>query len=679
MEEIKYYLALFFALTAFVIFGFIFYKRRKEKNSVLCLVGGMYVAIFILLFPGVKGPGRTFVMTMQMGVLNLEVEKFNELFGEVVHPDWFRFVYSGFLVILYVFVPILTATGILMTFVNGFYSWVRYKTTCRKPGTWFFSDPANGAILFAQDAQRINGRDLNIVFCNVDDDRFNEIVEMGFIPFKKKLRDVPDRYFRRRHISVFMMTQDEDKNLEEALAFIDRKNISRCSEGQGRNYMLYIFSGRPEAELILNSSDIQEKTRQNGIMCRRIDENRAIVYKEIMKISADLEKSLNKNRALNVLLFGGGQVGTELLKALIWMYGRETNDLHITVIDREDRGGKFARECPGFIEEQCDGRRRFTLPYDNLTKGIRPHCSFNLDFITCEDVFLFDLETIGDWEKTDLVYVGLGNDSTSLNYAIELRKQFRYTKRNAGEEIFDNTPKIRVVLKNLPDKKLDFEDPKRNKYHLETLLDDGQYYSVETLLNYELEGLSIAEQMRYREEVPYGLKWDEDTTVKTNIEKYILYQDRLYHDMREIRHDNRISQGEASTTDRDWWDFITEKDKQETAEDFYKYDYNMWSSRSAALYKKCIQKRVEEFVSLIENEYIPAPVEKKAEIWEQFQREEHWRWEVFMLTRGYHNNGKRPEEGFDEKVLIRDDIAGIHKNIIPFEDLTDETIRKDGY
>ena len=98
-------------------------------------------------------------------------------------------------------------------------------------------------------------------------------------------------------------------------------------------------------------------------------------------------------------------------------------------------------------------------------------------------------------------------------------------------------------------------------------------------------------------------------------------------------------------------------------DDFYRYEYNYSSSMASALHRDLRRKlNVASF---------DKPAEELTEAERDFlERIEHNRWNAYMRSEGYVYSGS--PDG-----TSRDDLAKMHHNLIPFDQLSEEDKRKD--
>lgn len=88
-----------------------------------------------------------------------------------------------------------------------------------------------------------------------------------------------------------------------------------------------------------------------------IDEIRDSVYEHLYRYPLYAnQNSTEKNGKLSVLIVGGGKIGTEFLKATVWMGQMKSLDLEIYMIDLKGnlRRKSFSARCPELLQEDSD-------------------------------------------------------------------------------------------------------------------------------------------------------------------------------------------------------------------------------------------------------------------------------------------------------------------------------------
>lgn len=777
----------------FVIGAMVTWSYRKWRHVLLIPTAFGLAMLYILLIPYNKEAGLGFfdkiTTVLQVTVLNAG---YHDLVGDGVQslkPSISHWLIMALCILL----PIM-ALGTLAQFLRGVTSWWQWRLPFRTEN-WFFSAFSDKAYALARNAREQGEKRVRMVFCATKEDDYERLREIGVIPFTRSLEELRNYHFRRKPSVVLFMKEDDAENLDDALDFIKSSAIrsrKNCKWKQKKRILLYISTCRPEAELLLNSPDIAQTMKEKGILCRRIVKTRSAVYREMQEVHAELDRRLAEKegpcKRLSVVLAGFGWMGSEILKAYLWMYSRSDCIVEVHVLDRDITIDRFRQMCPGITDL---GNGRFRVPYSNIKTGEGEAYS-TVEFIPVPDFYTLNLEkAFPDIRKADVIYVAMGEDARNMECAIYLRNVLRRMRLNelginaAKDELLQ--PPIRVAVKNPATRKFSFTDRKGNDYNIKPFAGSAGYYAVNTLFNYELEKWALAAQfcygfsmrtafekdeellrkcynadgpvsgaeelvrafndvqrkkllwltmLRYESMIPdqeisdmdfvtqfldfmgstdpekkeeiltgllsrlKGIKTDvkksgtagnpQDSASKKNkgnVRARLRLLSRISSALRKKKKTLSAAQGKeidflqeylTSLTDGErhperlshhieWRRLMLEGNLVSTAEEFYERDYNGRSNRASALYAMCNARR------LWEKEYAGICSKDAWEefcTWREIHREEHRRWNIYMLTEGYVDNSPNlPEGHYDEDKLIRDDISGLHNNIIPFEDL----------
>ncbi len=568
--------------------------RRDSRRRLLILTAGAFAMLCALVFPFgmeaspwalLRNVFLTFLEVMQIFAMNLGFLGETESLGV---PAWFAWLYSITLSALYVAAP-LFAAGYLLTCSRRASAQMRWLLS-RGDETWFFSEASEKAMMLARDVLSREERPV-VVFCCVSGDACDRVAEMGAIGLGKDVGALGGSFFRRRDASVFFMGDDEERNLDAALDFIRRHSRDE------RFIFVYPFTSRPEAELLLNAADM------GRIICRRIAENRAMVYREIEDTPL-----IGQEEVTRILLVGCGWIGMEMLKALLWSCVRKGHRLAVEVVDRRAVSQRFYRECPGLRDY-----------------GVR--------FFENEDIHAFDVNRLSDPLSVSHVYIALGSDAQNLECAIGLRQAFRRVHRLHAIDDTRMTPQIHVALNRLQDTAMDFRDRGGQPYDILPLgcgrcgVRTAGCYTEDTLFNYKLELRALIEHLGY----------DAGSRAGNRAAIEML----------------RKAAGEPMTH-RKWRAIVAAQPEAVSA--FYRYEYNVASSRAKALFAMCCARDGVGY-SPEEEEGGAVPLYGCVT--------EHERWMMFMLTAGYQHAAQT------------DHMAKLHRDIVDYAALDDTARAKD--
>ena len=585
-------------------------KSDMDRHGrLLTLSAGLFAALLVMIFPfwwdgswpdvfleAILSPVRA----LQIFSLNLDFAAEVKAFDT---HEGFAWAYSYVLALLYLVAPLMLA-GYALTYSRRAYAWFKWITS-RGTDTWFFSEPSDKALQLAEDMLKHKdsyGKGVVAVFCGVDEARHERVTSIGAIAMSKGLDELRSSYFRKRYSSILFMGDSEETNMEETLVFIERlkreqqknenqkdeqqKNENQTGENQkdkkqkddkkDTKYLLYTFTSRPEADLLLNG----KQDRDSNFICRIVRENLAIVYREI-----ELTRLIEENAGdTHILVVGCGWIGMEMLKAILWSCTRQGHRLYLTAVDKQKVRERFEHDCPALSNE--------------------------VTFIDNEDIDTFDISRLSDALEISHIYIALGNDEKNLACAIRMREAFRRAHKLNGESEPEGLA-IHVELKDPLHQRIDFADRNKTPYRFTPIAYDpgkpASYYSYAVMLNPNLEVRALAEhfvyllkQGEFTEDVIHDLAFDKKgTSYDWNKKGYSVWRKKLLKN-------NRIK----------------------LVESFYMEDYNAASSRAKAVYiERCEGDKVE---------YVPD--DKQLNPNDRMKRGlaiEHERWKRYMMTLGY--------------------------------------------
>ena len=571
-----------FIFSMAVLAATLLYAWKHPKNRLAALAAGTFIMLVAMAFPfGMSdSPGGlitniflTLVKTTQVFTLDAS---FDAEVGLVNASETFAWVYCACLAFLYLAAPILTA-GFLMSFSRRARNWFKWRFN-RKEEVWIFSEPSEKALLFAESVLQDGREDVCVVFCDANGENDDRIAEIGAIAVKKKIDELGENYFNRRPATLLFMAEDEERSLEQTLSFVQKRK-----DAVRRPTLLYCFTSRPEAGLMLNAIDAQSGGR---LRFRRIAENRAVVYQELLQVGAALNaEKPEEGKTLHFLIVGCGWIGAEILKALLWCFVRY--NLVIDVIDKADAQERFYRSCPGLDRDGGE--------------------SYRINFLPGGDIRAFDISKIADAGDIRHAFVALGSDLLNLECAVSLRQAFRRLHRQETPEGPLDKPEIHVVINNPSNRNLNLIDH-GIPYCIEPFIGGQNFYTTKTLLDYELEKQALIDHLGWQ--LYYASSDAAGENSKNQINEFV--------------HNELKDGGLALKNHAQWRALVLRND---LISDFYKLDYDAWSSRARAVFDQCDK-----------------PFEHSAAI-------EHKRWVMYMLTEGYQYGQKT------------DHVAKLHRDI----------------
>ena len=197
------------------------------------------------------------------------------------------------------------------------------------------------------------------------------------------------RAARKAPLHLYMMDDNPDQNLEQAIALVDRHR-HRC------NTALFVRSDRAADELILDSLD-------KGVLRVHLIHEPLMVVQRVLDRYPLLPEP--GTQGIHLLVAGCGKTGYEMLKAACWCGQLPNQPLHIQVVDREaDRSrDRFAFECP-----------ELQLP--------SPDSNLSVSFLQADIASKAFADLLAGSDPITHVFVALGDDERNLSTAVTIRR-----------------------------------------------------------------------------------------------------------------------------------------------------------------------------------------------------------------------------------------------------------------
>ena len=475
---------------AFVLLILTLLIMRKKKNRLPWLLGGVAAMLLCLILPFsldgsfpniIKGIILSFLQVLQVFSLGMNFQLDLKSFGTL--PSGFSWTYILLLAVLYLSAPTLTLGIVLSLFKN-----------VSAQFRWCFSDKRNVVVMSCINertvilADSMEGKFL-CIFCDGESgaQRFAVPHTLQAIVLNEPVSELKTGIFRRSGaLTVILGKDDEQENLADALTVIDRmKQESRSRTDP----ILYVFSTRPEAELVLDgTTNLRERVPGGKIHIRRIDEARALIY-DLLSVPEsretgdgkpwsifDTATEENGKKEIRVLIVGCGHFGREMMKALPWCCVHEEYHLTVNVIEKERIRKQLELQYPGLMFPE-------SLPD-------RDEIAYKIQVRDETDLFSVDFESPEGralYGNTGLVAVCLGDDALNLKAAIYLREVFSRMEPGAGPYIMTDVSELgdNIEMRFCGSKKAECD------YRLHAI-GRKRIYSVKCLMAPEIERFALA-------------------------------------------------------------------------------------------------------------------------------------------------------------------------------------------
>ncbi len=330
----------------------------------------------------------------------LDPSRINPVLGET---------YSIYSAILFIAAPILTA-GFLLSFFRNASSMLRYSLRpCRE--LYVMSELNERSLALAKNILGEGKGGRIVVFTDVFEkgeeqtyERIYTARQMGAICVKKDVVDLGLKYARKCTRKVYLIGDDEDENVKQALKLINRH---RGKKYDNKNLAFYVFSKTVESEALLDSIE------KGKMIVRRVNEshNLALLEMQAHPIFKGLEP-IDGVKQIRLAIVGIGGYGTELLKAVCCLGQMPGYKVEVHVFDKENVKARIKAVAPDFIALNGD-----------TTEG---EAQYNIVFHRLRDIgkkgFIEQFSSVDGYTG---VYVTLGEDEMNIETAIRVRQALR--------------------------------------------------------------------------------------------------------------------------------------------------------------------------------------------------------------------------------------------------------------
>lgn len=412
--------------------------------------------------------------------------------------------YTVLFSVLLILATLLTLS-IILSFFKNVSAYRRYLThyNC---DVYVFSRLNPKALTLAESLRNNNPKKRLLVFANAfeketaDSELVEQARKLGAVCFKRDISEINFEFHSQKHALVFFaIGEDRSENISVALRIIERFKYRANAE-------LYVFSDLPEAELLLaNAYESRAGEKPIAIKVRRVNEYRALVYRNLYengfdRIFSSARRDASEVKRIGAAVIGMGRYGTEMTKALTWFCQMDGYEVEINSFDKaEDAEARFSSLCPELTAQsgKCEdsGESRYII---NVHSGVDV------------DTSAFD-KLIEELDKISYVFVALGDDEKNISTAIKLRMLFERMKRS---------PKIQALVTD-SEKKAALEKAKNFRgasYDIDFIGELKTSFSEEVILASDLEAEALKRHMKWGEAKEF---WRYDYNYKSSVASVI--------------------------------------------------------------------------------------------------------------------------------------------------------------
>ena len=435
---------------------------RKRKNILAVLTGGVYLTLLLLFVTrefgkeqgttvykmavSLHGAFKVFGMGQSPSVI-LELAD--------AKPEWIPCGYTDYLTGLFVLAPVLTFSNVLSLFRNAADK-VRFATYIGKE--MYIMSELNPRSLALAESIRAKKAWAMIVFAGVGAaeekahaDLVGKARDLDAVCLERTLPNIKMRKFWQKK-QVFLINQQETESVACAIKLVDAYKNSK------QKMDIYVYASAPGSNETIDSLDkgrrvlhtnfqkeLKKKlpdilaTERNGKLLAKLPLEGKFSIRCINPVEQTVRNILEKNyetiiesasaneNTISIAILGGGNHGLSMLKTACWIFQLYGYRLECNVFDMDGSVEKhLSQEAPDLK------KKHKTLEHKTLRNGDAYH---DIRFFGGTDCMGSDFDDClqKNWdrfEKTQLVFVAMGDDSKNIATALHTRGLFLRKKIN---------------------------------------------------------------------------------------------------------------------------------------------------------------------------------------------------------------------------------------------------------
>ena len=465
-------------------------KNKKVKlSSANVLFAAVFIANTLIFIPinytifsqGTFFPSilKTILISMHHAIRLFVVDSDFDLVKDMVPSDglYLYNIYTSYAAMLFVLSPAMTF-GFILSYFKNVSAYRRYIFSYNKD-LYVFSEVNERSIALASSLNE-KYDNIAVIFAGFGEES-NEInilrnKKNEVIALKKDVLTLNFKFHsKKENINFFMISEDEEKNINEALEIIGKYN-------QRKNTQIYVLSSEPEGELLLNAA------RPRQIKVKRINNAMLMIYNILQfkgeRLFQDAVPNIFSEKNILAVVIGLGKYGREMTKSLVWFCQMEGYRLEIDTFDIDQSSEDcLICSCPELLDNEHNGK--FDDPGEAQYK-ITFHSQIDVESIA------FDNE-IRKLKDVTYVFISLGNDEKNIRVSVRMRMLF---------EQLGIKPRIHAVVEAADRKKMleGMTNYSGEAYEIEYVGAIDEVYSYNNIINSELEKEALTRHLRWGEE-----------------------------------------------------------------------------------------------------------------------------------------------------------------------------------
>lgn len=473
-------------------------KFRMGKSLIAVFVSTytIYFPMFGKQYSIIGSIFGNLVHTMRVISLDADYIENYTIIRKAIDSEIVFWIYMFVLGTLHIVLPILSAMTAYALIVYWISNVKLNLISFNKKDTYIFSELNEKSKILAADIAKSVDERSNIIFANC----FEDNIDLGdgfnrhrLLCIPENITDIKIHFSNKKNIYFLNMTEDND--ISDTIRLINR--YSGENKELQRRIHIYLFSTKKESETIID-------TISKGIIdIRIINENEIACYKLFDEYP--LYRGM-KNNMISLLILGLNDIGTNILKAALWMGQLAYISLKINIIDNdiENKVSALQLQCPEIFEDKYD-INYYDADINTLEgeKVVKEKCADSTYIVICSDL-----------------------DNDNIRIAMYLRRLF-YKVDNG----FRNQPVIAVKVQKsqMSNTIMNIATPERSlerkiNYKLVPFGSPQKIYTYDELVNSEIEQLAINVHLAYEEIYKELFKSSEPLDINSAIEGYNLYE-----------------------------------------------------------------------------------------------------------------------------------------------------------
>ncbi len=444
--KISFVLSLIIIIISFIVYLFILKRKNNIKANIFIVYATCITSIIILVFPLLECNNiylQTF-MSFVYGIKSIALTQDLSVLSRINSQELFGYLYLIFMSILFLITPALTV-GFILIYLERITNYIKLLISNNKK-LYIFSEINTKSLLLSKDIEK--KKNSQIVFTNVKEKNNTNIKAI-----KMTNRTVDMNFNTKNEISFYLISENEDQNLNEALELIEKYKERERTK-------IYLVSKKEEASLILDSMD------KGNITVEIINELERTIFNLLNDKPLFID---NINKTISILIVGCGNIGKEFLKDSVWCSIMPDYEFEALVIDKnaDTIKEKINIEMPELLN------------------------NYNISFLNADIKSTKAINRIKDNKNINYILVSLDNDEKNIDTAIMLRRLFIRE--------FNREPVINLYIENEFKKRqiLSLVNEKGNKYNINAFGSINDIYSNNNIIDSELEKEAIQIHLSY--------------------------------------------------------------------------------------------------------------------------------------------------------------------------------------